>query len=195
MQPGAAAGREAAAAPAAQTAQVHGNLAQVMRGILYPASNVIFFAQSEDPTTVKTEGDAVHLAQPAEQQLRRVGSGVQRRDRAVGIREPPHHPGTDVHEREAGADPERRLADVGPGSPRRRAWSPTRPARRKAWTKCSTPPTSCPPPARTATISTARSPAAFLRGACRSGVGGRGQGLGLSQDSGLFPWTALPPSP
>jgi hypothetical protein len=43
---------------AAATAQVHGNLAQVMRGILYPASNVIFFAQAEDPTTVKTEGDA-----------------------------------------------------------------------------------------------------------------------------------------
>ena len=42
----------------AQTAQVHGNLVQVMRGILYPASNVIFFAQSTDPTTVKTEGDA-----------------------------------------------------------------------------------------------------------------------------------------
>jgi len=46
------------AAASAQTAQVHGNLAQVMRGIPYPASNVIFFAQSVDPTTVKTEGDA-----------------------------------------------------------------------------------------------------------------------------------------
>ncbi len=46
------------ATPAAPAAQVHGNLAQVMRGILYPASNVIFFAQSEDPASVKTEGDA-----------------------------------------------------------------------------------------------------------------------------------------
>ena len=46
------------APPAAPVAQVHGNLAQVMRGILYPASNVVFFAQSEDPATVKTEGDA-----------------------------------------------------------------------------------------------------------------------------------------
>ena len=51
-------GQPAANQPAAQTAQVHGNLAQVMRGILYPASNVIFFAQSVDPTTVKTDGDA-----------------------------------------------------------------------------------------------------------------------------------------
>jgi hypothetical protein len=49
------AGRSAAPA---QAAQVHGDLAQVMRGMLYPASNVVFFAQSVDPTTVKTEGDA-----------------------------------------------------------------------------------------------------------------------------------------
>jgi hypothetical protein len=51
-QPQAPAGGDAAAP------QVHGNLVQVMRGILYPASNVIFSAQSVDPTTVKTEGDA-----------------------------------------------------------------------------------------------------------------------------------------
>jgi hypothetical protein len=52
------AGQPPADQPAAQTAQVHGNLVQVMRGILYPASNVIFFAQSADPTGVKTDGDA-----------------------------------------------------------------------------------------------------------------------------------------
>jgi hypothetical protein len=50
------AGQPPASQPAAATAQVHGNLAQVMRGILYPASNVIFFAQGEDPTKVKLEG-------------------------------------------------------------------------------------------------------------------------------------------
>src|SRR5687767_4962264 len=50
------AGQPPANQPAAAAAQVHGNLAQVMRGILYPASNVVFFAQSVDPTTVKTEG-------------------------------------------------------------------------------------------------------------------------------------------
>ena len=44
--------------PPTPAPQVHGNLEQLMRGILYPASNVIFFAQSVDPTTVKTEGDA-----------------------------------------------------------------------------------------------------------------------------------------
>lgn len=38
---------------AAPAARVHGNLLQVMRGILYPASNVIFAAQSDDPATIK----------------------------------------------------------------------------------------------------------------------------------------------
>ena len=46
-----------AAAPAASAPRVHGNLAQMMRGILFPASNVIFTAQSTDPATVKPEGD------------------------------------------------------------------------------------------------------------------------------------------
>jgi hypothetical protein len=36
--------------------QTHGNLLQVMRGILYPASNVVFAAQ-DDPTTVKPADD------------------------------------------------------------------------------------------------------------------------------------------
>ena len=51
------AGQPPANQSAPQTAQVHGNLAQVMRGIIYPASNVVFFAQSEDPAAVKPETD------------------------------------------------------------------------------------------------------------------------------------------
>jgi hypothetical protein len=50
----------AAAPPRAQnggattsTPRAEGNLAQVMRGILLPNSNVIFFAQSNDPKAVK----------------------------------------------------------------------------------------------------------------------------------------------
>ena len=39
------------------TAQVHGNLAQVMRGILFPNSNVVFFAQSNNPADVKPATD------------------------------------------------------------------------------------------------------------------------------------------
>jgi len=37
--------------------QVYGNLAQVMRGILFPNSNVIFFAQSNNPADVKPAPD------------------------------------------------------------------------------------------------------------------------------------------
>src|SRR5262245_10426350 len=50
-----------AAAPAgAQTARVQGNLAQVMRGILFPNSNIIFDAQNNDPVAKakKAEGGA-----------------------------------------------------------------------------------------------------------------------------------------
>jgi len=48
---------EADTAAAVPTMSAHGNLAQVMRGILFPASNVIFAAQSIDPATVKPDGD------------------------------------------------------------------------------------------------------------------------------------------
>ena len=37
--------------------QVFGSLAQVMRGILFPNSNVIFFAQSNNPADVKPAAD------------------------------------------------------------------------------------------------------------------------------------------
>jgi len=44
------------AAPAArQVAKLHGNLAQVMRGILFPNSNIIFDAQNNDPTKKKAD--------------------------------------------------------------------------------------------------------------------------------------------
>jgi hypothetical protein len=51
----AARGRAAAApAPAAaQQPRVYANMLEVMRGILYPASNVIFTAQFDDPSTFK----------------------------------------------------------------------------------------------------------------------------------------------
>jgi cytochrome c556 len=45
-----------AAAPAAP--QVEANLAQLMRGILYPASNIIFAAQGEDPAKYPAAKDA-----------------------------------------------------------------------------------------------------------------------------------------
>jgi hypothetical protein len=33
--------------------EVHADLNQLMRGVLYPAANVVFFAQAEDPGSVK----------------------------------------------------------------------------------------------------------------------------------------------
>ena len=49
------------AAPAGQ--QVHGNLVQVMRGVLFPASNVVFAAQ-DDPATVKPADDPATSPNP-----------------------------------------------------------------------------------------------------------------------------------
>jgi hypothetical protein len=39
--------------PASAAQQVHANLNQLMRGVLYPAANVVFFAQADDPGAVK----------------------------------------------------------------------------------------------------------------------------------------------
>jgi cytochrome c553 len=48
----------AAAAPA-QAARIHGNLAQVMRGILFPASNVIFASQSKSQDAILDAADVM----------------------------------------------------------------------------------------------------------------------------------------
>jgi hypothetical protein len=52
----------AAAAPRAQ--QVHGTLLQVMRGILFPNSNVVFSAQTVDPASVKKDADPTSSVNP-----------------------------------------------------------------------------------------------------------------------------------
>src|SRR6187397_1925712 len=39
--------------PPSAAPQVHANLNQLMRGVLYPAANVVFFAQADDPGAVK----------------------------------------------------------------------------------------------------------------------------------------------
>jgi hypothetical protein len=51
------AGGAAPAAGAAMTAKVEGTLLQVMRGVLFTNSNIIFLTQDTDPTTVKTVFD------------------------------------------------------------------------------------------------------------------------------------------
>jgi cytochrome c556 len=55
---------ETAKAPAAPVSIAHGNLAQVMRAIMFPNSNVIFFVQNTDPTKVaqsKSPSDATDI--------------------------------------------------------------------------------------------------------------------------------------
>src|SRR5947209_8261934 len=51
----------AASAPAPRS---HGKLAQVMRGILFPNSNVIFYVQDKDPTKVKPAADPALSTDP-----------------------------------------------------------------------------------------------------------------------------------
>jgi hypothetical protein len=55
-----------AAAPkdAAPAAQIHGNLTQVMRGILFPNSNVIFAGQNTNPAELKPEKDPSTATDP-----------------------------------------------------------------------------------------------------------------------------------
>ena len=43
----------AQAPPAIQAQEVHANMNQLMRGVFYPAANVVFFAQADDPAAVK----------------------------------------------------------------------------------------------------------------------------------------------
>ncbi len=54
----------APAAPAAAPAQVKGTLNQVMRGILFPNSNIIFDAQDRDPAAPPDPNDPAASAHP-----------------------------------------------------------------------------------------------------------------------------------
>src|SRR5262245_5136401 len=56
--------KDAAPAASAGTAEVHGTLLQVMRGILFPNSNVIFAAQGKNPGEVKPAGDPATATDP-----------------------------------------------------------------------------------------------------------------------------------
>ncbi len=54
----------AKAAPVAGGYQPKATLAQVMRGILFPNSNVIFYAQNHDPAQVKQDADPTMATDP-----------------------------------------------------------------------------------------------------------------------------------
>ena len=56
--------RGGAGATAARAQQVHGTLLQVMRGVLFPNSNVLFSAQTVDPASVKKDADPTSSVNP-----------------------------------------------------------------------------------------------------------------------------------
>jgi hypothetical protein len=62
--PAAASPPPAQAAAARPQSQVHGDLRQVMRGILFPNSNVVFLAQGTDPATVPKDADGTTSVNP-----------------------------------------------------------------------------------------------------------------------------------
>ena len=64
--PPASAGTPAQTSPqsAPSQSQVHGDLRQVMRGILFPNSNVVFFAQGNDPAAVPKDADGTTSVNP-----------------------------------------------------------------------------------------------------------------------------------
>ena len=52
------------AAASRPQSQVHGDLRQVMRGILFPNSNVVFLAQGTDPASVPKDADGTTSVNP-----------------------------------------------------------------------------------------------------------------------------------
>ena len=53
-----------AEAPATATMPIEANLGQLMKGVFYPNSNVIFFAQAGNPAEVKPGGDSSTATDP-----------------------------------------------------------------------------------------------------------------------------------
>jgi hypothetical protein len=56
--------RAGSAAAPLRAQQVHGTLLQVMRGILFPNSNVLFSAQTVDPASVKKDAEPTSSVNP-----------------------------------------------------------------------------------------------------------------------------------
>src|SRR5215471_18070178 len=61
---GPAVAKKAAPQSRPSSMQVEANLLQLMRGVLYPASNVIFAAQSDNPADVKPAKDPATATDP-----------------------------------------------------------------------------------------------------------------------------------
>ena len=126
----------AAAGSTIRNQPVIGTLAQVMRGILFPNSNLVFDVQQNDPAAPKkkaAEGGRRRVVRLRQRVYRLAGRGERRRGARRG--HGPHHEArTEVRERQARAAAERRLPEVRArvsATRRRRAWRPRRRRTRK----------------------------------------------------------------
>ena len=116
--------RDGAPAQTLPSGRPPGNLAQVMRGILFPSSNLIFNVQNQDPGEEKggmvTRNHVVCMGRLGSRHLFRMGTRRLRRhrDRRIGAASPTA--GTALRERQAGACRAARLGAVHGGDGRRR---------------------------------------------------------------------------
>ena len=132
-----AAPKAAAAAPSAACYRTHGNLNQVMRGILFPNSNVVFAAQSEDFAKIVQDKDPSTATDP----LKGVyNSWTAVEDSGYALAEAanllmiPGRVCSNGNPRRWGM-PIGRSSSPGCATP---AWRPSRPPRRRTRTRCST---------------------------------------------------------
>ena len=102
----------------ASRAQVEATLGQLMKGILYPASNVIFAAQSENPANVKPAKDPSAATDPLQSSY---GKWEAVENSGLAIAEAANLltlPGGECLKRAGRAVEECRLGEVRAGSPR-----------------------------------------------------------------------------
>lgn len=157
-------------ATTARAAQVQANLAQLMRGILLPNSNVIFFAQSNNPAEVKAAPDPSSATDPLASTY---GAGPP--SRIVRWRCPKLHaclPFLDAYVQMGGSSRYRILIgtslfrhSVPPGS------QPIRPRKPRIRTKCSMQRTSLPPHAPIAITATAKNREVLRTDVCDESAG------------------------
>ncbi len=102
---------EAPKAPAAPASEVHANLAQLMRAIMFPNSNVIFFVQSNDPTKVNILRPCCRNRYSG-QCVWRLGCGREQFTGIDGGRESSDGSGPQVLQRQRRSGKERRLGKI-----------------------------------------------------------------------------------
>jgi hypothetical protein len=132
-----AAAKPAASAPTAARYRTHGNLNQVMRGILFPNSNVVFAAQSEDFAKIAQDKDPSTATDP----LKGVyNSWTAVEDSGYALAEAANLlmiPGASAPTASPPPWPMRTGPSSSPGCATR-AWRPSRPPRPRTRTRCST---------------------------------------------------------